>query len=150
MLLIPNTPFHYMFNQAYDNKKIHLNLIHFHRELILSSPILAFLYAKHVLHGGPFPEGEAIIATSSDIAYNYTRSILYAPFPLGEPAIAKDSYLAYLYAVKVLKGKFPLGEKVMAKNSDIAFGYTKYVLEHDFVLDGKLICEYTSNDKIKP
>jgi lambda repressor-like predicted transcriptional regulator len=111
-----------MFNQAYDDiKKIHLNLMHFHKELILSSPILTFLYAKHVLHG-PFSEGEAIIATDSEFAYDYARNILYAPFLSGEPAIARDSFLAYLYAANVLKGPFPLGEKAIAKNSDMTFG----------------------------
>jgi hypothetical protein len=73
-------------------------------------------YAVHILNK-PFPEGEALIATSVENSYIYAKDVLHAPFPLGEAAIAKDAEYSYYYAILVLEAPFPLGEAAIAKDA---------------------------------
>lgn len=73
-------------------------------------------YAVHILKK-PFPEGEALIATSVDNAYRYAAGLLKSPFPLGEAVISTDAEYSYYYATQVLQAPFPLGEAAIAKDA---------------------------------
>ena len=77
----------------------------------------AFAYANYVLKA-PFPEGEALIATSVDNSYRYAKWVLKAPFELGEKIIATDPYHSYHYAKDILHAPFPLGEAAIATDVD--------------------------------
>jgi len=83
----------------------------------LKTPYEAFAYANYVLKA-PFPEGEALIATSVDNSYRYAKWVLKAPFELGEKIIATDPYHSYHYAKDILHAPFPLGEAAIATDVD--------------------------------
>ena len=91
--------------------------------LELTDPQEAYHYAMDVIEG-PFPKGEAAMATDPYYAYVYAK---YAkgPFPEGEAAIATHPYFAYVYARDVIKGRFPEAEEAMAKDPK----YSKKSLE---------------------
>ena len=95
----------------------------FNRHFIVTSDVStiktaeeAVEYAVKVLKA-PFPEGEALIATSVDNAHRYAEGVLQAPFPLGEAVIATDAEYSYYYATQVLQAPFPLGEAAIAKDA---------------------------------
>lgn len=90
-------------------------------------------YAVHILKK-PFPEGEALIATSVEDAYRYAMSILKAPFPLGEPVIATSAEYSYYYAESILKAPFRLGEVAIATNAEYSYRYARDVLKAVFPL----------------
>ena len=93
----------------------------------LTDPQEAFDYARYVIKG-PFPEGEAAIATDTRWSYYYAREVIKGRWPSGEAAIAKDSqdaYYAYYYAKNVIKGRFPEAEESMAKDTKYAKKYLK-------------------------
>ena len=71
-------------------------------EAVDRDAIQSYRYALLVLKA-PFPEGEAVIATSAEWSYKYALDILKAPFPLGEAVIAKSAEHSYGYAKNVLK-----------------------------------------------
>ena len=73
--------------------------------LELTDPHWAYDYAMDVIEG-PFPEGEAAIATDTRWSYYYARDIIEGPFPKGEAAIATNPEYAYKYALQVIKGRF--------------------------------------------
>ena len=58
-------------------------------------------------------------------AYEYARYVIKGPFPEGEAAIATDSYYAYVYAKNVIKVRFPEGEEAIAKDTRYAKKYLK-------------------------
>lgn len=76
----------------------------------------AVAFAYNVLKA-PFPEGEALIATSVDNSYRYARWVLNAPFSLGEKIIATDPFHSYHYAKDILHAPFPLGEAAIATDA---------------------------------
>lgn len=56
----------------------------------------AYVYARDVLKG-PFPAGEAAIATDTSLSYDYARDVLKGPFPAGEARISKSTKYRKLY-----------------------------------------------------
>jgi len=74
---------------------------------------LAYWYARDVIKG-PWPAGEAAIATDPYWAYEYAHDVIGKPWPPGEAAIAKDPKLAYWYARDVIKGPWPAGEAAIS------------------------------------
>lgn len=87
----------------------------------LTDPYQAYWYAIRVLDG-PFPEGEAAIATDARYSYYYAMHI-NGPFPEGEAAIATDPQWASLYARWVLNRRFPEGEPAIVKDPDYSTMY---------------------------
>ena len=95
---------------------------------VISKPEDAFEYAKIVLNGKKFPEGEPIIATSAEYSYRYASEILkHKPFPRGEPIIATKSNYSYFYALEIIKGEWPKGEPAIAKDAKNSIEYAKLI-----------------------
>ena len=90
--------------------------------LELSDPRFSYYYARNIIKG-PFPEGEAAMATDPYYAYMYARDVIKGRFPQCEPVIAKDPFCAYYYAMDVIKGRFPEAEESMAKDTKYAKKY---------------------------
>lgn len=97
----------------------------------IKTPKDAFAYAHNVLKA-PFPEGEALIATSAEWSYKYAEDVLKEPFPLGEAAIATHSTYSYRYAQDVLHAPFPLGEKIIATDAQYSYHYAVNFLKAPF------------------
>ena len=126
-------------------------------QIVASDPLWALTFARDVIKG-PFPEGEAALASQADTALQYAQIVLHGPFPRGEPilaidakyafdyahtvlhgaffageaAIAQNPYYAYCYALKVLRGPFPLGEPILARCPSYALTYACDVLRGRF------------------
>ena len=58
-------------------------------------------------------------------AYDYAKDVIEGPFPEGEAAMATDPYWAYYYAKYAIKGRFPECEATIAKDTK----YSKKYLE---------------------
>ena len=80
-------------------------------------PKTAYFYATRVLEG-PFPAGEAAIATNADYAYDYAHYILDGRFPAGEATIAKSRH-AVDYALDIVMDRWPEGENAIFSSVDI-------------------------------
>ena len=100
---------------------------------------MSYEYAREVLKG-PFPAGEAAIATDPEWAYSYAVYVLDGKrFPAGEAGIATDPQWAYRYARKearirtydyaiyVLKGSFPAGEAAIATDPENSKDYVRFL-----------------------
>ena len=96
----------------------------------LADPAYAFEYAMDEVQG-PFPDGEAIIATSPMWSYYYAKDVLWGPFPLGEKAIAQNGEYAYFYALDVLKARFPAGDAIIANTPQRAPHYAAWLKRND-------------------
>ena len=128
--------------------------VYFNRHFIVTSdanaiktPKDAFAYAHNVLKS-PFPEGEALIATSSDWSFNYAHSVLKGRFLLGEALIATDAGSAACYARDILKTPWADGEAAIATSVQWSFNYAKYALQAPFPLGEDTIAtsaEYSYN-----
>src|SRR5690606_6345783 len=81
--------------------------------LDLSKPTDAYWYALNVI-GRPWPEGEPIIAGSSETAYKYAKNVIKGPFSMGEEAISSSPYYSVFYSMNVIREKFPKGEATIA------------------------------------
>ena len=73
----------------------------------LSCPQDAFTFAKYVL-GGPWPEGEAVIARSPKCSFFYAKTVLNGRFEAGEDVICNSSDWFKDYFKEVLKGHWPV------------------------------------------
>ena len=92
----------------------------------------AYRYAKEVIKG-PWPAGEAAIATSAQWSLRYVYNVLKRkPFKAGEAAIAKEAQYSYEYAKDVLKGPWPAGEAAIAKDGWYSLGYARSVIGGPF------------------
>ena len=92
-------------------------------EMELTDPQYACHYATGVLKG-PFPEGEATIATSPVWAYSYAKNIK-GRWPEAEAVIATDPKYAYVYSRYITEVRFPEAEEAIAKDPE----YSKKYLE---------------------
>ena len=92
-------------------------------EMELTDPEYAYYYAQNAIKG-PFPEGEATIATSPGWAYSYAKNIK-GRWPEGEAAIATDPKYAYVYSRYITEVRFPEAEEAIAKDPE----YSKKYLE---------------------
>jgi hypothetical protein len=81
----------------------------------------AYRYAAEVV-GGPWPEGEPIIAKHARWANDYAH-ILRGRFHAGEPQIAKAGPIAVSYSTQILKKPWPEAEKAIAKDGDASALY---------------------------
>jgi len=82
---------------------------------VAKSPEHAFYYARNFIKG-PWPEGEAAIATNAEYAAIYAIEVLQKPWPEAEDVIATDYNEAYEYA-SFLGDRFKKGEKVILKSN---------------------------------
>ena len=122
-------------------------------------PYSAYRHALETLNG-PFPEGEAIIASNAFWSYKYAENVLKGRFLLGEPAIfaddstlagymafaltdpiselegriSKSAKLSYAYSRYIIKGKWEPGEKTICKSIPISLMYAADVLSGPFKL----------------
>ena len=114
-------------------------------EMLINNPFASLRFAQEVIKG-PFPDGEAAIASTPETALNYAM-FTQKPFLLGEPSIASQPLTAFDYAKHVLAGKFVLGQKSMATKADIAYEYARELLHSPFVSGEDVIAtspEYSS------
>lgn len=93
---------------------------------IAKSTVLAYAYAKDVLHGR-FPAGEEAISTSAAYAYCYACLVAGKRFKAGEETISKDSFCACQYAINVIRGRWPKGEPAINKDRRATKIYVKFL-----------------------
>lgn len=97
-----------------------------------STPLGAYAYARHVIHGR-FPEGEDVIATDYTYSYLYASNIIKKRFYKGEKAIMSASPdVAYSYAFNIIGGRFPEAEKIIASDAVSAYGYAQHIIKGRF------------------
>lgn len=145
---------------------------------IAKSPKVAFEYARKILQGpfplgeaaiasesytaleyalqikGRFPLGEAIIAQNAERSLTYARDVLNGYFPAGEAAIASDAKTAYEYAKDVLNAQWPCAEPILAIDQRLGIKYAKEVLHDRFLalepnLRGYRVTEYFDHFKCR-
>lgn len=95
----------------------------------LRFPAKAFHYASDIL-GGPFPEGEQIIATSPDFSYRYASEVLGGRFPLGEKAVLQDPNVAYSYTKYVIDDRWPEAEDLLRTDRRYWDIYVRFLSGH--------------------
>lgn len=71
---------------------------------------------------------DPLMAKEAESAYTYARYVLNGPFPEGEAAIATDAYFSYHYAIMVLGNRFELGEPIIARNPTARRSYIFFML----------------------
>jgi lambda repressor-like predicted transcriptional regulator len=92
----------------------------------------AYRYAANVI-GGPWPDGEALIAQDGYFSELYASSLLGGDWFLqGEPLIAADPSYALCYVQNVIKGPWPEGEAAIAQNGLTAVDYATGTLDAPF------------------
>ena len=100
-------------------------------------PLKSFQYARDVLQG-PFPKGEAAIATDGLFSMWYATQVLHGRFLKGEPAIIAGPVNHLADYIDGIDEPFPPGEHVVAKKADTAFAYAKHNLKGPF-LEGEAV-----------
>ena len=93
----------------------------------LSDPKMAFHYALNVLRG-PWPEGEAIIATHGFFSYQYALEVLGGRFLAGEPAVIQDKHII-AYAKHIIRGRWPEAEKYLLQRPAAAHRYAVEIVQ---------------------
>ena len=109
-----------LFEQEYSDKDL---------EEIAKDPQRAYRYARDVIKG-PWPAGEATIATDAEYSYYYANYVLNGkPFKAGEAGIAKSVGWSYFYARDIIKGPWPAGEVTIAKDAEWSYNYAEDVIK---------------------
>lgn len=75
-----------------------------------------------------WPEGEKLISTNAQTAYDYARNVIKGRWPEGEGAISKDPGMALAYAKNVVKGRWPDGEEAIRGNAQSAYKYAQDIV----------------------
>ena len=110
---------------------------------IYMTPISAYRHALGTLNG-PFPEGEAIIATSAFWSYKYAEDVLKGRFLLGEPLIFADDSTLAGYMAFALTDPIPELEGRISKSAKLSYAYSRYIIKGRWELGEKTICKSIS------
>lgn len=101
-----------------------------HEKFLKHVPSIVATYVIDLL-GRPAPQYEHILATNANWALDYATQALHGRFRAGEDAIASKSETAFLYAKSVLNRRWKRAEPVL-KNGEVKY---KHMYERLFGVD---------------
>jgi hypothetical protein len=93
-------------------------------ELILKDPEFAYNYSYLVI-GGRWPEAEPIIATNPSYAFKYAANLVQYRWPEGEESILRDPYYSVKYATDVIRGRWPKAEPLIFSKATSGMDYLR-------------------------